>query len=115
MEGLPASPFRTDNHEIVLDQKLIDLQNRRLYLPSKLSRTQMTIEQKALVAAIHDRHVTKDVESRILELRKIYEEVWKNSGRRSPAYGKAVHDYNDYLNPIRARIGDEIGTAKIFD
>ena len=114
-EGLPTSPFRTDNHEIVLDQKLIDLHNRRLYLPSKLSRTQMTIEQKALVAAIHDRHVTKDAESRIQELRKTYEEVWKNSGRSTPAYGKAVRDYNDYLNPIRARIGNEIGTAKIFD
>ena len=75
----------------------------------------MTIEQKALVAAIHDRHVTKDVESRIQELRKTYEEVWKNSGRSTPAYGKAVRDYNDYLNPIRTRIGNEIGAAKIFD
>lgn len=114
-EGLPASPFRTDNHEIALDQKLIDLHNRRLYLPSKLSRTEMTIEQKAQVVTIHDRHVTEDVEARILGLRKAYEEVWKTEGKTSLAYRKAVASYNDYLNPIRDRIGDEIKTAKIFD
>ena len=114
-EGLPASPFRTDNCEIVLDQKHIDLHNRRLYLPSKLSRAEMTIEQKAQVAIIHDRHVTNDVEARIQELRKAYEEVWKTEGRSSPAYKKAVALYNDYLNPIRDLIGDEITTAKIFD
>jgi len=113
-EGLPASPFRTDDHEIVLDQKLIDLHNRRLYLPSKLSRTEMTIEQKAQVAAIHDRHVTEDVEAKIQKLRTAYEEVWKTEGRSSPAYRKAVAAYNDYLNPLLKRIGDEIETTRIF-
>ncbi len=114
-EGLPASPFRTDNFEIVMNQEHVDLYNRRLYLPPELSRTQMTIEQRAQVAAIHDRHVTKEVEARILELRKAYEEVLKTAGRSSPAYRKAVGAYNDYLNPVIKRIGDEIETAKIFD
>ncbi|MDP6720795.1 MAG: hypothetical protein QGF59_19175, partial [Pirellulaceae bacterium] len=63
----------------------------------------------------HDRHVTKEVEVRILELRKAYEEVLKTAGRSSPAYRKAVGAYNDYLNPVIKRIGDEIETAKIFD
>jgi two-component sensor histidine kinase len=75
----------------------------------------MTIEQRAQVAVIHDRHVTEDVEARIQELRRAYEEVYKTEGRGSSAYRKAVSDYNDYLKPIRARIGDEIRTARIFE
>ncbi|MDP6113174.1 MAG: sialate O-acetylesterase [Planctomycetota bacterium] len=114
-EGLPATPFRTDDYEIVINQKHVDLYNRRLYLPRELLRTQMTIEQRAQVAVIHDRHVTEDVEARIQELRRAYEEVYKTEGRGSSAYRKAVSDYNDYLKPIRARIGDEIRTARIFE
>lgn len=114
-EGLPASPFRTDAYEIKMDQDLADLQNRRLYLPRSLSRIVWTIEQKRKVAVIHDKHITKDVEKKILEIRARYTKLVKAKGKNSPEFKNALEEYNAYLNPLLDKIGAEVSAANIIE
>ena len=111
---MPTSPFRTDTYEIKMDQKLADLQNRRLYLPRNLSRISWNIEQKKKVAAIHDKYITKEVEKKVLALKAHYSKVVKEKGKKSPEFKKALDEYNAYLNPILDKIGAEVSAAKII-
>jgi sialate O-acetylesterase len=113
-EGLPASPFRTDTFEIRMDQLKVDLYNRRLYLPRELSRMRMTIEQKQKVAAIHDRHITKSVEKKILALRAAYEKASKKSGRNSPEFKAALAEYRACVATAIEPIGSAVKAAGIF-
>tara|TARA_R110000850_G_scaffold60760_2_gene139217 strand:- start:297 stop:2033 length:1737 start_codon:yes stop_codon:yes gene_type:complete len=112
--GLPASPFRTDDFEIVMNQESADLQNRTLFLPRSLSGTQMTIEQKRQVAEIHDQIITKEIEKGILVEKALYNEAARANGKGSPETKKALENYQSLLNPLLDQIGKAVKEAGIF-
>jgi sialate O-acetylesterase len=114
-EGLPASPFRTDKFKIVFNKENADLYQRVLFLPRNFSGKKMTLEQRQIVATIHDKYLTKEKE---INRRELWN-AWTNSsrvyGRGSAEEKKAAKKYDDFMAPLYSAMEADIKAEAVFE
>ena len=113
-EGLPASPFRTDQFEIKFDQDNAALWTKRFYLPRQYSKIQTTIEQKRQLAKIQDAIIPKKVEKRLNDIWKKRVLLLKKKASKSKEMKQLTKEYNDLLTPLQEKITKEAVAAGIF-
>jgi sialate O-acetylesterase len=113
-EGLPASPFRTDSFEISFNQADADLYQRVLFLPPRLASEKMTLEQRRAVAAIHDKYLTKEKETKRRELWSAWGRASRTHGRGSAESKQTAKEYNDFMAPLHARMEADIKADAVF-
>ncbi len=113
-EGLPASPFRTDSFKISFNQADADLYQRVQFLPPTLASEKMTLEQRRAVAAIHDKYLTKEKETKRRELWSAWGRASRTHGRGSAESKQAAKEYNDFMAPLHAGMEADIKADAVF-
>lgn len=112
--GYPASPFRTDNFEIVFSAADSMIYKRQFHVLKKYSKVSLSMDQKRALSKIQDSVISKDLNKKITDMWKQRGSLLRSKGFKSVEYKNFMEKYDTILDPLKEKITAQALAAGIF-